>query len=339
MFARTVTKNILVVNSKIMCFFCLRFRYGVLLTGFSHYHTNFSANFSFVIHFDSSIRHINALRKLRTQQICIYQFNFTMAENKVKKTVNDRVLEVASVDFVDAENLLLEDPSLYTLRDDNNRCVLHWAALMGKERLVEHLLLHKDCEVDAEDDSGASALILATLKGALSICVHLLDHGANVNHQNKNGHNATKYAGSKNHQQVLELLLNRGGDVNARDNVGETPLHRVASTENAECLRLILAHATMSVQLDMQNSEGNTALHLACESPNASCALLLIDHGASADVLNKAEQTPLDVCKPPLRKVLLAKLETVKSSWDQPIYFFIETILRIEEIKWSQFVD
>lgn len=231
-----------------------------------------------------------------------------MEDAKVKKTLNDQILEVASVDFHEAENLLLEDPRLYTLKDDNNRLVLHWAAVMGRERLVQLLLNHKDCELDVEDDSGATPLLLATLKGSYPVCLQLLDRGANVNHRNKNGHSSTKYAGSKNHQRILQLLLERGGDVNARDNIGETPLHRVASMENAECLRLILDHATMPIQIDLQNSEGNTALHLSCEATDATCALMLIDRGASTDILNKAKLSPLDVCKPNLRKVLLEKL-------------------------------
>lgn len=225
-----------------------------------------------------------------------------------KKTDCDLVLEVASVDFHEAENLLLEDPRLVTLKDKNNRLILHWAAVMGKERLVELLLQHERCPIDDEDDSGATPLILATLKGAHTICAQLLDKGANVNHQNKNGHNATKYAGSKNHKDVLKLLLEHGGDVNAKDHIGETPIHRVASMENTECLRLMLEHALMPVQINSQNKEGNTALHLACEATDSSCAILLIDHRAATDILNKEEQTPLDICKPGLRRVLQEKL-------------------------------
>jgi len=233
-----------------------------------------------------------------------------MAEVKAakKKTDSELILEVASVDYNDAENLLAEQPQLLTLKDQNARSVLHWAALQGKERLVNYVLTHEQCPVDEEDDTGATPLILATMKGSLAICKQLLDRGAKVNHENKNGHNPTKYAGSKNHKDVLQLLLARGGDVNARDHIGETPVHRVASMEHVECLRLMLEEAIIPVQVDSQNKEGNTALHLACEAVDAACALLLIDHGAQANVINKAEQSPLDVCKPNLRKVVREKL-------------------------------
>lgn len=225
-----------------------------------------------------------------------------------KKTVCELILEVASVDFHDAENLLVEQPQLLTLKDKNDRTVFHWAALLGKERLVEYLLKHEQCSIDGEDDTGATPLILAAMKGSPSICKLLIDRGAQINHENKNGHNATKYASSKNHKDVLQVLLEHGGNVNAQDHIGETPVHRVASMENVECLRLLLEHATMPVLVNLQSKQGNTPLHLACEAVDAACALLLIDHGASADILNKAEQSPLDICKPHLRKVIREKL-------------------------------
>lgn len=229
------------------------------------------------------------------------------------KSINDQVLEVASVDFNEAEELLSENPNLYTQNDDNQRGLLHWAAVLGKERLVDLLLRQHKFNIDDEDDTGATALTLAALKGSHEICQQLLDHGADVNHQNKNGHNAVQYAGSKNHQQVLLLLLERGGDVNARDHLGETALHRVASMENAECLRLMLEHATMPVQINLQNKEGNTALHLACEATDAACALLLIDHGASIELENKAELIPLQMCRSPVNNALRDKLTPATS--------------------------
>lgn len=225
-----------------------------------------------------------------------------------KKTDCDLILEVASIDFIEAENRLLEEPRLLTLKDKNSRLVLHWAAVMGKERLVKLLLDIGVANIDDEDDSGATPLLLATLKGSITICLLLLDNEANVNHQNKNGHNAVKYAGSKNHKDVLQLLLERGGDPNARDNIGDTALHRVASMEHTECLRMILDNTVVPVQINAQNSQGNTALHLACENVDTSCAILLIDRGANAEILNKDEETPLDVSKPNMRRIFREKL-------------------------------
>lgn len=113
----------------------------------------------------------------------------------------------------------------------------------------------------------------------------------------------------------LFIGLDCGGDPNARDQIGDTPLHRVASMEQNECLRILLTHPKSSgiISIDAQNKQGNTALHLACENDDANSALLLIDHGASVEIQNKEELTPLQVCKSYLRRKLTDHLQTKSS--------------------------
>lgn len=226
----------------------------------------------------------------------------------------DWLMQIASEDFIESESKILEDTSLVTQKDANHRSILHWAAVLGKERLVEFLLKFKDCQLDDGDDTNATPLILATLKGSLPICRILIERGANVNHQNLNGHTAVKYAGSKNHKELLHYLLDCGGDPNSRDHLGDTPLHRVSSMEHHECLRILLTHPKSSpiILINAQNNIGSTPLHLACDEDDATGALMLIDHGASTEILNKEKSSPLDVCKPALRRKLLDHIENNK---------------------------
>lgn len=79
----------------------------------------------------------------------------------------DNLMQIASEDFIEAESKILENATLVTQTDSNCRSLLHWAAVMGKERLVEFLLKFKECPVDEPDDTGATPLILATLKGSV----------------------------------------------------------------------------------------------------------------------------------------------------------------------------
>lgn len=216
----------------------------------------------------------------------------------------DNLMQIASEDFIEAESKILENTSLVTQKDSNCRNLLHWAAVMGKERLVEFLLKFQECSVDEADDTGATPLILATLKGSLPICKMLIERGANVNKQNNNGHTPVKYAGSKNQREILMYLLDCGGNPNLRDQLSETAIHRVASMERHECLRILLTHplASKTISIDAQNSAGNTALHLALECDDLTAAQMLSDHGASTEIQNKAKETPLDVCKPIIRR-------------------------------------
>lgn len=224
----------------------------------------------------------------------------------------DLLMQIASDDYIEAESKISENRDLITQKDANHRLILHWAAVMGKERLVEYLLKQQQCPIDEPDDTGATPLILATLKGSMVICKQLIERGANVNQRNLNGHTPVKYAGSKNHKELLAYLLDCGGDCNTRDQIGDTPLHRVASMEHHDCLRILLTHPkTQSIiSIDAQNNLGNTPLHLACECDDLTGAFLLIEHGASTEILNKEQATPLDVCKPHLRRKILDRLQT-----------------------------
>lgn len=223
----------------------------------------------------------------------------------------DILMQIADEDFVKAESKILENTDLVIQKDANLRLILHWAAVKGKERLVEFLLKFEQCPIDQPDDTGATPLILATLKGSITICKMLIERGADINHRNFNGHTPVKYAGSKNHVELLKYLLDCKADPNTRDQIGDTSLHRVASMEHHECLRILLTHphASKIISIDTKNNLGNTALHLACECDDLTGSLMLIEHGASVGVLNKAEKTPLDLCKPILRRKLNERLQ------------------------------
>lgn len=265
------------------------------------------------------------------------------------------LLKIAESDFNEFENSIADNPTLITMKDSNDRHLIHWldfyvivvlrfwlyknmnekcfrCALKGRERSVEHLLSFSSCPIDSIDDTHNTPLILATLKGNLKIVESLIKAGANVNAKNQQGHsslqvigseflssdtlltkwkyfsiNVVQYACSKGWTDIVQHLLQINADVNVKDIRGDTPLHRLASMGRVEILKIYLTNATVKPILDCPNREGNTPLHYACEDDESSCALLLIEHGASPLVLNKEEKTPLDLCKPVLRRVIKEK--------------------------------
>ncbi|KAJ6638270.1 26S proteasome non-ATPase regulatory subunit 10 [Pseudolycoriella hygida] len=213
--------------------------------------------------------------------------------------------ELSELDFNELENKITENPNLITTKDVHHRLLLHWCALKGRERAVEYLL-SRNCPVDSVDETNNTPLILASLKGSLQVVEILIKAGANVNKKNDQGHSSLQYACSKGWSDVVKCLLEQNADVNVKDERGDTPLHRLASMGRTEILRLYLTNAVKPI-LDCPNREGNTPLHYACEDDESACALLLIEHGASPLVLNKEEKTPLDLCKPALRRVIKEK--------------------------------
>lgn len=141
----------------------------------------------------------------------------------------------------------------------NDRLLLHWAALGGRDHLLEFIFAQPNPPaVDIVDDTNASPLILATLKGSLHCVKLLLAKGADVNLKNWQGHSPFQYACSKGYQDVAEFLLQNGADPNIKDNRNDTPLHRLASQGRSELMKLVLDQP--GIDVNAQNKEGNTPL-------------------------------------------------------------------------------
>lgn len=244
----------------------------------------------------------------------IYTVNLIIINiNKfVIKMETEKMLNLLSKDFNDIQLLIQDDENLIREKDRNDRTILHWAALQGKERLVEYILenFKKLIEIDQRDDVQATPLILATLGGNLNIVKMLLNNGADINARNWNGHSSLQYACSKGWHTIVEYLLENNADINIRDKYGDTCLHRTVVLGRLEILQLLLNH-TKNLNVNCQNIVGNTPLFVACEDEQSSCALLLIEHGADVNIENKEKLTALNVSKTELRNAIKKKLNLV----------------------------
>ena len=186
----------------------------------------------------------------------------------------------------------------------NERLLLHWACLAGREQLVDFILKNSTQEIDAVDDSRATSLILSVLGGHLGLVELLVAKGADVNHQKEGGHSSVQYAVSKGFKPVLEFLISKGADVNAVDDRQDSSLHRAATLGRTAIAKILIDNGA---NVNVQNREGNTPLHLALEDEQSEVAFLLYEHGADPKILNRAKQTAIDLCKPNIKKQLKQK--------------------------------
>ena len=67
-------------------------------------------------------------------------------------------------------------------------------------------------------------------------------------------------------------------------------------------VRQLLAEDSLVV--DSPDRWGNTALHTACEEEREEVCRLLISHGASRELQNREEKTPLEMCSPQFARSL-----------------------------------
>lgn len=89
----------------------------------------------------------------------------------------------------------------------------------------------------------------------------------------------------------LESLLGLARfDLDACDQMGSAPAFAAASSDQHECLQLLLAEG---VALDVRNAARRTPLHGACAVGSARCVRMLLEAGARVDSRDAFGATPL----------------------------------------------
>ena len=126
--------------------------------------------------------------------------------------------------------------------------------------------------IDAANDKGFSALVLAGYDNHLEATRFLLDHGANPNHRDASGNTALMGIGFKGYADIARLLIERGANPNLRNGGGSTALMFAAMFGRHEMLRLLL---DAGADKDVQDDRGFTALQLARQKGDETAGQLL----------------------------------------------------------------
>ena len=126
----------------------------------------------------------------------------------------------------------------------------------------------------------------------------LLNHGADVNSQDKAHVTPLHWAMRHTTSDVARILLEHGADPNSKSQDGETPLHILlgsrdwrdyAAVDHA-VLQLLLNH---DADVNAQCKRLRTPLHLASHLGRSAIAQVLLDHGAKPNVEDDHGKTPL----------------------------------------------
>ncbi|KAL6697946.1 ankyrin repeat-containing domain protein [Trichoderma pleuroticola] len=172
---------------------------------------------------------------------------------------------------------------------NNNGTSLHEAAVNGRVNVIRSLL-DRGANIEAENRDGNSPLFMAAWHGKVAVAEMLLNRGAYVQPVNNYGNTPLHDAAQTGQVAMAVLLLDRGADMEAKNHDGNSPLFMAAWHGKVAVAKMLLDRGA---NIQLANEYGNTSLHDAAQTGQVAMAKLLLDRGANIEARSKSKETPL----------------------------------------------
>ncbi|NXX90912.1 MPP8 phase, partial [Centropus bengalensis] len=124
---------------------------------------------------------------------------------------------------------------------------------------------NEEYNLDEEDSSGMTLVMLAAAGGHDDLLRVLIRKGAKVNSRQKNGTTALIHAAEKNFLTTVAILLEAGAYVNTQQSNGETALMKACKRGNSDIVRLMIENGA---DCNILSKHQNSALHFAKQCNN-----------------------------------------------------------------------
>ncbi|XP_063161866.1 M-phase phosphoprotein 8 isoform X2 [Candoia aspera] len=207
------------------------------------------------------------------------------------------------LDGEDKEHLTNDVISSAQLRD---------AVKNGNYTMVKMALnSNEEYNLEQEDSSGMTLVMLAAAGGHDDILRLLIRKGAKVNCRQKNGTTALIHAAEKNNLTTVALLLEAGAHVNVQQKNGETALMKACKRGNYDIVRLMIESGA---DCNISSKHQSNALHFAKQCNNLSVSELLRSHLAT--LTRVAEET--------IREYFEARLSLMEPIFDIACHLLCE---------------
>ncbi|XP_021235668.1 M-phase phosphoprotein 8 isoform X2 [Numida meleagris] len=193
-------------------------------------------------------------------------------EQKVLKNGKQQVLSLGM--DMQLEWLTLEDFQKHLDGEDENHIstepisstLLRDAVKSGDYMTVKMALSSsEEYNLDQEDSSGMTLVMLAAAGGHDDLLRVLIRKGAKVNGRQKNGTTALIHAAEKNFLTTVAILLEAGAYVNMQQSSGETALMKACKRGNSDIVRLMIESGA---DCNILSKHQNSALHFAKQCNN-----------------------------------------------------------------------
>ena len=191
---------------------------------------------------------------------------------------------------------LIEHGANVGLSDKKGATALcHALSCLGNFCEVMSCLIENGADINAcTSYNCCNPLMMACENNQLNAVTFLIEHGAIVNLQDKEGQTALHHAIQPNsgfHEpyEVLDYLIQNGADVNAQSNEGRTPLMKAILLSKVNIATSLIKQGA---NLDLQDKNGDTGLHYAVCTHSPEITNRILTLGASC-MSNNWGLTPL----------------------------------------------
>ncbi len=202
-------------------------------------------------------------------------------------------------------------------REDISRSLNRFlsAVARGDVNGVRQLIRLSSTPINATDEHGWTALMIAAQNGYKEIVKLLIDAKVDIHSKNSNGCTALTLAAGKgsagevyrkfmSSKDIIALLLDAGARVNDQENTGKTALHWAAYNGDKEVIEMLIAHGAHvnatckyllphSNQYYVEDFNNYTPLLFAAEYGHAEATSALLYAGADINAATQDGRTAL----------------------------------------------
>lgn len=161
-------------------------------------------------------------------------------------------------------------------------------------RLSKEFLAVNDNVEKCRDENGNTILHLALDKNPTTLEYVIDTLHANINATNAQGRTPLHEAVTRDLVASCQLLLDNGADDTIQSTTQSTPFHTAAACGSVDCMEVILRHSDKpEVKVNELDRQRSSALHKCAFDGDVRVSRWLVDHGASIDVADATDATPL----------------------------------------------
>jgi hypothetical protein len=152
---------------------------------------------------------------------------------------SEELIQAAGRGDVSIVRQLLNKGADINAKDDNGWTALMMASSYKGNYEIVRMLLAKGADVNAGNNERGTALYNACVFGHSEIVNELIAHGADVDARNDRGFTPLIVASGEGYIDIVKALLAKGADIQARTNRGTTALYRAKQAGHNEIVRLL----------------------------------------------------------------------------------------------------